>query len=185
MHPLAIATLAILPFLAVPNPAQAASATSPAKGSLGLPAEGTWKFFNGREFPGANGKLNLATEADQTTATISYDFSGGGLYVCAQTKTEIPVGTGEIRIRVKSEEPGPVSLRLVDSTGQKLSIMTTYTQAGEWQVLRFPLSGKIRHFGGANDGKIHFPVTSLSLLVHKSSRIEPSGTLSFTNFQLL
>ncbi|AHF91673.1 hypothetical protein OPIT5_17065 [Opitutaceae bacterium TAV5] len=193
--PLLIA-FTFLATLAASGPARLAAATptSPLP-SLGLPAEGKWNFHNGPEYPGAKGKVTLAANTDpaladdplvQTLATLSYDFTNGGRYVAAHTPTDIPDGTEEIRVRVTSAAAGPVSIRITDATGQTLTLQTAYTQEGEWQTLRFPLTGKIKnHFGGKNDGNIHFPIKKLALLVHKGGRATPAGSLTFTKFTLL
>jgi hypothetical protein len=192
--------LALLCALATPATAPAAPPLPP----LGLPAEGKWNYHNGPEYPGAKGKLTLAannTAADtdiatvadtddprarpQTLATLSWDFTNGGRYIAAHAPTDIPEGTEEIRVRVTSAAAGPVSIRVTDATGQTLTLQTAYTQEGEWQTLRFPLTGKIKnHFGGQNDGTIHYPIKKLALLVHKGGRADPVGTLTFTRFTL-
>ena len=80
--------------------------------------QGGWTFDNGKEFPGAVGKLELVTEADQPTLRLHGDFSNGGAYVQAAKKLpEISVDMVDFEIKVPAGV-SKVTTRLIDGTGQ-------------------------------------------------------------------
>lgn len=71
-----------------------------------------------------------------------------------------------------------LTFRLIDSTGQKHQFKQRIDGTGQWETIRMPLTRRPEHWGGANDGKIHFPVISIVLSVplpgeeHKTGRVE-------------
>lgn len=58
-----------------------------------------------------------------------------------------------------------VTFRVTDSTGQTHQFKTRIQGSGKWETVRIPLAGRLEHWDGANDGKIHFPLTSLTFSV--------------------
>ena len=145
-----------------------------------------WSFSNGAEFPpGGQGGFALEEVDGQPVGVLAFDFTDGGTYVAASTKTNIPEGYGEIRFDVKSPSPMALGIRLVDSTGQMHQTELPYTDAGDWQTLRVDLLRKAgTRFGGANDGVLHFPITGVSILVNRRGASEP-GDLLLKNLILL
>lgn len=145
-----------------------------------------WSFSNGAEFPpGGKGSFSLADADGQPAGSLEFDFSDGGIYVAASTKTNIPEGYGEIRFDVKTAAAMALGIRLVDSTGQVHQTELPYTNAGEWQTLRVDLLRKAGiRFGGANDGTIHFPITGVSILVNRRGVSEP-GEVFLKNVVIL
>ncbi|CAN5688686.1 hypothetical protein BH09VER1_BH09VER1_03830 [soil metagenome] len=128
-----------------------------------------WTFYPGYEFPGAKGSLRLEKVDDKDALIVAYDFSGGGAYVAAKTPLEILEGATALRFNVKADRKHKLVLRLVDSTKQTLQWELRYDQPDQWQQVEIPLAGPVKaHFGGQNDGVIHFPVVELSVGVAKS-----------------
>lgn len=147
-----------------------------------------WNFTSGQEFPGASGAFTCATIEQKKAGKLTYDFTQGGLYVGATSVLRIESGFEEIRFRVKSNETQRIMVRLFDTTGQCHQHTLSYADEGEWQLLRIVLKGRAATvFGGAHDGKIHYPVTRLLLAVEKSGTAgrPTSGEICFADLRLL
>jgi len=138
-----------------------------------------WTFHAGNEFPGAKGGFRLGSVVGRDIGIMTYDFSGGGAYIGAITEVNLTQKLSEMRLDIRTKIPATVSLRLVDSSGQTHQISMPYTQKDDWQTLNFDIAnGSKGHFGGANDGHIHYPVKQLWLILE---RTEPAGTVEFSN----
>jgi hypothetical protein len=132
-----------------------------------------WFFFNGAEFPGANG----AFEQDGTVAQsgafsgkLTGDFTGGGAYVTAG-KSFSPRDITELNFWVKTSDTGVLGLRLVDSTGQIHQQNLVLDPTSDWQkktVTLFNGGNQYSHWGGANDGKWHSPAREVSFVMDRS-----------------
>jgi hypothetical protein len=145
-----------------------------------------WRFSNGGEFPpGGRGSFSLQDVDGQPTGVLEFDFTSGGTYVAALTKTNIPEGSSEIRFEAKTDSVMALGIRLVDSTGQTHQTELPYTHSGEWQSFRVDLQRRAGiRFGGANDGIIYFPITSVWILVNHRGTSEP-GEVLLRNFFVL
>lgn len=152
-----------------------------AQKNLGLfDANAKWWFIDGREFPGAAGSFELGTDGGKSVGDLKYDFTKGGAYVAAETEIRIPNTAGELRIGVKSSRNMRVTVRLIDATGQCHQFQEPCSGTGAWETLRVALDSKpSEHWGGANDGKLHFPLRKLSLGVGKPSGDDKTGTTKF------
>jgi hypothetical protein len=140
-----------------------------------------WSFNDGREFPGATGSFDLKPAGEKPLGTLHYDFTKGGAYVAAQTHATIENGADEFRIAAKSSQAMRMSVRLVDATGQCHQYVESCSGTGDWETLRVVLTkGDSEHWGGANDGKMHFPVKEISICVNKPSK-EMKGTVEFSD----
>lgn len=141
----------------------------PAGTKLELFSGQKWTFYPGYEFPGAKGALRQEKVDDKDALIIAYDFTGGGAYVAGKVAAEIPEGATALRISVKADRKQKLMLRLVDSTKQTLQWELRYDQPEQWQELSVPLTSPVKsHFGGQNDGTIHFPLVEVMLGVAKS-----------------
>ncbi len=143
-----------------------------------------WTLVLGTEFPGAAGKLSQEKIEEQEALNLSYDFTGGGGYVAAKTKVEVGEGVKKITFQVKAERNLPLFVRVIDSGGQVHQYQVTYRQSQVWLPMEVELSGKTTHFGGENDGIIHYPIKGLLLGVSKGkgTNAEP-GNVSFSKIQ--
>lgn len=140
----------------------------------------TWRFNEGREFPGASGKIVRLADGE---VQLDYDFSDGGRYVTMDTQITAANNPGkEIRFRVKADHPLPMILRLIDSTGQTFQIRSPYNRPGAWQPFRVNLeSFRAQSWGGAADKKFHFPLKSLRIGVNRPADGKPAGEVIFAN----
>ena len=100
---------------------------------------------------------------------MRYDFSKSKSrstpYVLAVAPIDIAEGALAVEICARSPIGQQLTFRLVDSTGQKHQFKQRIDGTGQWETIRIPLTRKLEHWGGANDGEIHFPVTSIVLYV--------------------
>lgn len=135
---------------------------------------GGWKFDNGREFPGARGKLELAAEQfrDQPVLALRGDFTKGGNYVQAAIDLPaVPVETLSFWVNVPAGSKS-IPVRLIDATGQCHQLRIKLNDKGGWQKIVLPVDEYFRKMGtaaalditsqyekwsGANDGRWHQP----------------------------
>ncbi|MDQ2730718.1 MAG: glycoside hydrolase family 76 protein [Armatimonadota bacterium] len=130
----------------------------------------TWTYAGGWEYPGAKGDFHLQQDEQKPVGALSYDFTGGGVYVSASTDVAIPTGYRQIRFRIKAAQRAQAALRLIDVTGQVHQYPEDYTRPGEWQQFQIAMdSASLEHYAGVNDGIVHFPVQKLSLLAEKGT----------------
>ncbi len=130
-----------------------------------------WSFYEGREFPGATGRI--AWEGEQGRATpgcmaLHHDFTGGGNYV--QTTRPLPADNlaRSVRLWLRKPHRHRVTFRCVDSQGQTFQKGVDY-DFGEWQQVEVELTGWQTFFGGAADGRVRFPIRQFGILVENSA----------------
>ena len=75
-----------------------------------------------------------------------------------------------------------LTFRVVDGTGQTLQFKTRLAGTGAWEPVAIPLDRKLEHWDGANDGKVHFPITALVLSVPKPREGEVKGKVEYAGF---
>ena len=139
--------------------------------ALNLFDKGThWTFFNGQEFPGATGSFALASDGARKIGNLGYDFTKGGNYVSAETSISVSDRTGELRFGMRADRGLGLSVRLIDRTGQCHQFAKAYSGTGSWETIRVALDrAASEHWGGANDGKIHFPLRTICFCVNRPS----------------
>lgn len=72
-------------------------------------------------------------------------------------------------------------MRLVDASGQTWQADGPVIDWKGWKYVELPLRSTSAHWGGANDGRIHYPLKwDSSLLLDNTSRKPLSGEISFT-----
>jgi hypothetical protein len=153
-----------------------------AQTALNLFENTKWSFTNGQEFPGAAGSFATGKEGETPTGVINYDFSKGGAYVSSQTDIPIPATASEFRVNARSPQALRLTVRLIDSTGQCHQYVSSCSGTGAWETLRLPLDRRAsEHWGGANDGKLHFPVKTICLCVNKPGGNVVSGKVEFAD----
>ena len=134
---------------------------------------------------------------------VSYRFEAGHKFVQVMpTKDELKLLPGrpqELRMWVLADRSGNIArCRVVDATGQVFqpsgtrltwgtppasaaatSPSSTPAEDGRaptWQLVRFPLDGhESGHWGGKNDGVIHYPLKLDTLLLIDSATRQPSA----------
>jgi hypothetical protein len=140
----------------------------PAAGNFG------WTFDNGREFPGAVGKLSVDAEAKHNgkeSLRLDADFTKGGNYV--QAAVAMPAkDISEISFWLRAPGTDVLPIRIVEVAGQCHQINLKIQPTDDWQQVVLPLTRffakrgtpealpnvvKYEYWGGANDGKWHGP----------------------------
>jgi hypothetical protein len=147
---------------------------------LGLMAKDAhWGFSNGQEFPGATGSLEPGEDNQRPIINLAYDFTKGGAYVAAISELSIPDTAGEIRIPAKSPRGLGLSIQLIDRTGQCHQFVRALAGTGAWETVRLAMDQRAsEHWGGVNDGKLHFPIRKIAINVRKPTD-EPVGKVEF------
>ena len=166
-----------------PASASAASVAAAPEGAVDLKlfAEGAaWTFIKNT----GDGAFELAKgDSGSRSGVVRYDFSRSAStswpYVLASTATSIAAGAREVRINARSPIPQALTFRLVDSTGQTHQYKTRITDANQWQTITIPLTRRLEHWDGANDGVIHFPIRQIVLSVPAPKSGEKSGQVEF------
>ena len=149
---------------------------------LGLFAKDAhWGFSNGQEFPGATGSIERGADGDKPIINLAYDFTKGGAYVAALSDVSIPDTAAELRIPAKSQAGVGLSIQLIDRTGQCHQFVRSLAGTGAWETVRLAVDQRAsEHWGGANDGKLHFPLRKIAINVRKPAG-EPVGKVEFAD----
>ena len=144
-----------------------------------------WTFDNGREFPGATGKLSVDAAAKHNgrdSLRLDADFTKGGNYV--QAAGALPdKDIGELSFWLRAPGSEVLTIRIVEAAGQCHQINLKIQQTDDWQQVVLPLArffakrgtpdavpiiAKYEFWGGANDGKWHGPGKTLVVLTGPS-----------------
>jgi len=139
-----------------------------------------WALNTGREFPGAKGELTTARDGDRDVIRAVFDLSGGGRYVGAERRAGIREAEG-ILFEVRASGLSSFMARIRDATGQAHLASFTAPE-GAWRAIALPLTKKTfaRHWGGAKDGRIHFPLQAV--LIGATSAAGGKGDFLLRNF---
>ncbi|MEM1058465.1 MAG: hypothetical protein AAGK14_04385 [Verrucomicrobiota bacterium] len=124
-----------------------------------------WKFNPAK---GAKVKEAFTQDGGKDVLAIDYDFSaaGNGMHVLNNVvKANIAKGSDALFFAARADVPTSMTVRMKDATGQTLISKLRIKGLNEWEEVKVPLTGKFEGWGGANDGKIHFPIKSLNLTV--------------------
>jgi hypothetical protein len=139
-----------------------------------------WTYYGGYEFPGAEGNVQRTEVDDRDAVALSYDFSAGGAYVACQVPVNIMESDRVFSFAAKCEVSCKLTLRIKDSQGQIHTYKPVYEEAGEWKNFEFDLRDDVAgHFGGPNDGVIHFPLLQVTLGVNKGETTMTPGQVYF------
>lgn len=143
------------------------------------PESKNWIFGNGSEFPGAQGSFEVS-QADKPNnlkadycGKLSFDFSGGGAYVAAQTRIDpllLEEAKGEpfsaLQLNLFRPEGTRFKIRLTDNSGQTFQ-KEIRSAPDEWSQISTTLDLWEVSWGGKNDGVFHGNPTAIALLVDK------------------
>jgi hypothetical protein len=149
---------------------------------LGLfDSDANWKFIKNT----GEGSFTVTKDTDGTPIGVNvFDFTKPGTkstpYVIALVKVNIAAGDA-ISLNARTELAQKLTFRVSDSTGQTLQYKTTLQGGGDWETVRIPLNRKLEHWGGANDGKVHFPITSISMNIPRSQTEKLTGKVEYAN----
>lgn len=115
------------------------------------------------------------------TLRIAYRFDAGWKFIRLVPKTARPIeGTPKaFGLWIHGDGRGNVPrLRFVDSTGQCFQPSAEALVWKGWRYVVFPMNGeKAGHWGGADDGKIRYPIRWDSLFLLDSHRKQTRGAI--------
>ena len=135
-----------------------------------------WEFLPNT----GKGSFSLGTDTadNRPLGTLVWDFTEskakGTPYVIASVPADI-ASAAALSLSVRTPIVQQVTVRVTDATGQTLQAKLRARGTKQWETLSMPLNKKLEHWGGANDGKAHFPLKAISLSIPK-----PGDTLSGT-----
>jgi hypothetical protein len=138
------------------------------------------RFWEGREFPGAQGAVSVD---DAHVAHMRFDFSNGGNYV--ETAFDLnparPVGA----VIFEADKPAGylLTVRVRDANGQCFQKTVGHAAAG-WTVFRFDMANWTGSWGGPEDGVLQQPVKGFAVLVENTRQPAPAGELRLRNIRL-
>ena len=138
-----------------------------------------WSLTLGSEFPGAKGAVTEEQLDGQSTLKVEFDLSQGGAYTGAETEINLQQGES-LLCDVRRAGGGYFTARLRDATDQ---VHSGGFRAGnnQWETIELPLNKETftSHWGGANDGKLHYPLRRL--LIAASSNKKERGVFWLRN----
>ncbi|MAX23097.1 MAG: hypothetical protein CMJ19_01220 [Phycisphaeraceae bacterium] len=148
-------------------------------------SDANWKFIKNT----GEGSFTVAKDADGTPIGVAhFDFTNPGTkstpYVISLVKVNIPSGDA-ITLNARTALAQKLTFRVSDSTGQTLQYKTSLQGGRDWETIRIPLNRKLEHWGGANDGKVHFPITSISMNIPRSQKEQLAGKVEYANAMIV
>jgi hypothetical protein len=155
-------------------------------GDLGLfDGDPAWTFQKN------TGQGSFACGTDQTGTPIGimeYDFkkstSRSTPYVLAIAPVNIAAGTAAVGISICSPIAQQLTFRLIDSTGQTHQYKQRIKGTGQWEFIQIPLTRKLEHWGGANDGKTHWPIKQIVLSVPQPNEQTKTGKVEYSRIRI-
>ena len=146
-------------------------------------APSSWTFSNGAEFPGATGALTAGTGHQGKGAHLAYDFTVGGAYVSARHTLPVALTAQAVAFWVKAPAGIRAKLRIEDSSGQTLqydlSRPLEASDASAWFRQVVDVATASSHWGGANDGLVHQPLTAVTVLAADPLEHGVAGAIDF------
>ncbi|WP_309384418.1 hypothetical protein [Cerasicoccus frondis] len=140
--------------------------------------------------PGAKWKLKKnkgdgSISLENNVGVVAYDFQPGAKgNLVATTTTDIPQ-FNEFNMDVLASTQQSITVRFVDSTKQNLQARIKPKGTGQWESFKILADRKFESWGGANDGKIHFPIQQLKLSVSSPSDGSTTGAVQLANFSTI
>jgi hypothetical protein len=118
--------------------------------------------------------------------TVSYDFAAGWKYACLEPRGKSGQMDGKplaLTCWLKGDGSGNIArVRFVDFTGQTFQPDGNRLDFTGWRYLSYPLNATASHWGGANDGVIHYPMRlQTMLLIDSGARQATKGQVSIAS----
>jgi hypothetical protein len=141
-----------------------------------------WKFMKNT----GEGSFTLAVEDGKPIGVMDYDFTQSKAkstpYVLAWAPVQIPEGTTQVQLKAKAKSAikHQVTIRLTDQTGQIHQYKIPVAGSGDWVTIHLILTKRAEHWGGANDGKMHFPIQQITLSIPEPSDTK-TGKMEFSD----
>ncbi len=150
-----------------------------------------WSFYDGKEFPGAQGNMAVVEDAGAPGGVAAYlegAFAAGGGYVAMTKPLQEPLPFKGLSFKVKTSDYEAVKIRLVDGSGQVHQQTIQLEDSDDWQsvVVEKPVGKGYIVWGGAKDAKWRDPLKSVSLMLSRTSLKEglKSGKAFFSDIIL-
>ncbi|HEY5792061.1 MAG TPA: hypothetical protein VIS74_02110, partial [Chthoniobacterales bacterium] len=92
-------------------------------------------------------------------------------WVTVSKGLEFPNALTRLSFWVKTRDADRLAVRITDATGQTFQLRPPLIRDGEWHevaITTFEQGEGHQRFGGANDGKVHWPAKSLHLILEKN-----------------
>jgi len=119
---------------------------------------------------------------------IEYNFAPGWKFLRLARNAELPGTPEELGMWMYGDGSGGIlRARFTDATGQTFQPDGGKQDWKGWRYVSFPLRGDIGgHWGGADDGKIHYPIRlDTPLLVDSPSGQGGKGVVDITGITLI
>jgi len=163
-----------------------AQAPQTAGKDLKLFAPGTaWEFKKNT----GDGSFRLAAEDEQQAGVLTYNFgnskSNGTPYVLASVPLKGVEKAQSLTLQAKSGVAQQLTLRVKDSSGQTHQFKARLQGTKDWETVTMPFTKKLEHWGGANDGTVHFPVSELAISVPLPNEHAVTGEVQFANIKIV
>jgi hypothetical protein len=119
---------------------------------------------------------------------ITYRFAPGWKFVCLKPAAPDLQGIDGMPTHLGMWVRGDGSnniprMRFVDSTGQTFQPSAEKLSYTDWRYVEFPLDAEnAGHWGGANDGQIHYPIRlDTLLLIDSAARAQTGGIVNISS----
>ena len=135
-----------------------------------------WTFYNGKEFPGAEGNLWYENTNNEGSAVLEGNFSNGGVYVGMTKNLKTPLALKGLKIKLKTEDLRAVIFRAIDSEGQvfqqRLELGNDAADGCLITVSSFTGGKNFNYWGGKKDGQWRGTVKAFALNLDYANLIE-------------
>jgi hypothetical protein len=138
-----------------------------------LIAESPPTFYNGAEFPGAEGALTVSPEH---VARMQFDFTGGGHYVEATFRLKQPLDVRHVTFSAEKPRGYHFTVRVTDAQGQTFQKTVHHAAAG-WATYRFDMENWTGSWGGPGDGLLSQPIRSFAILLENTRQPVATGVV--------
>jgi hypothetical protein len=93
-----------------------------------------------------------------------------------------------MRFQLRTTDIKVMTMRVSDASGQEHLYRRGITPQDAWQTLEFKkLEGEMEHWGGAKDGKMHWPIKAFTILLERGNLVSqaPTGSLLISQVELV
>lgn len=143
-------------------------------------AEQNWKLIKSR---GVNATWEVNQIDNANTGMLNYQLlENGNGYTGVRTNITIKQDAPIINFQQNASTKTTILVRVYDSTKQTHQYKIRVAGSGLWEARKIKLADQAKNsWGGANDKKIHYPITGIFLGVEGSSN---TGTVQFRDLQI-